>query len=366
MSSGAPDQQVRRRRHSKDAALTYASPTVGRIYTYKVRNGALPAPTTRVPRPGRRRATAVLRRAALLAPSCSARARPRAFADGRSARRGRRDRLQRRAGEDQIAGSRRHRRSASRASAGATLRPARAATVADDANTSTAPQDRRHLGRAEPRRRRRRRSVIRSRGPGHLQRRRRQRRPLRRRRHRRLRRRRRATTTSSRATAAPSRSTAATGMTRRSPTTATRASRASRSRATRTSTASASRPTATTPTRPSVPAPSTCPTTASTRTATARTPTNLDRDGDGVAAPAGLRRRRPRRSSPARRRSSATTSTRTATRGSSRTRRCWARSRGVGRAGSGTRNVRLVAKKFLKGATIEVRCTGRGCPSRSR
>ncbi len=35
------------------------------------------------------------------------------------------------------------------------------------------------------------------------------------------------------------------------------------------------------------------------------------------------------------------------------------------RAGSGTRNVRLVAKKFLKGATIEVRCTGGGCPSKT-
>ncbi|HEY6887441.1 MAG TPA: putative metal-binding motif-containing protein [Solirubrobacter sp.] len=35
------------------------------------------------------------------------------------------------------------------------------------------------------------------------------------------------------------------------------------------------------------------------------------------------------------------------------------------RAGSGTRNVRLVAKKFLKGATIEVRCTGGGCPAKT-
>ena len=34
-------------------------------------------------------------------------------------------------------------------------------------------------------------------------------------------------------------------------------------------------------------------------------------------------------------------------------------------AGSGTRNVRLVARRFLRGATIEVRCTGRGCPSRT-
>jgi hypothetical protein len=34
-------------------------------------------------------------------------------------------------------------------------------------------------------------------------------------------------------------------------------------------------------------------------------------------------------------------------------------------AGSGTRNVRLAAKKFLKGATIEVRCSGRGCPSKT-
>ena len=32
-------------------------------------------------------------------------------------------------------------------------------------------------------------------------------------------------------------------------------------------------------------------------------------------------------------------------------------------AGSGTRNLRLVARKFLKGARIEVRCTGPGCPS---
>jgi hypothetical protein len=35
------------------------------------------------------------------------------------------------------------------------------------------------------------------------------------------------------------------------------------------------------------------------------------------------------------------------------------------KAGSGTRNVRLVAKKFLKGARIEVRCTGGGCPART-
>src|SRR4029079_11821355 len=33
--------------------------------------------------------------------------------------------------------------------------------------------------------------------------------------------------------------------------------------------------------------------------------------------------------------------------------------------GSGTRNVRLVAKNFLKGAAIEVRCSGAGCPSRT-
>src|SRR5262249_36008550 len=32
---------------------------------------------------------------------------------------------------------------------------------------------------------------------------------------------------------------------------------------------------------------------------------------------------------------------------------------------SGTRNVRLVAKKFLKGAVVEVRCSGGGCPSRT-
>ena len=35
------------------------------------------------------------------------------------------------------------------------------------------------------------------------------------------------------------------------------------------------------------------------------------------------------------------------------------------KAGNGTRNVRLVAKKFLKDATIEVRCTGGGCPSKT-
>jgi hypothetical protein len=35
------------------------------------------------------------------------------------------------------------------------------------------------------------------------------------------------------------------------------------------------------------------------------------------------------------------------------------------KAGSGTRNVRLVAKKFLKGARIQVRCRGGGCPSRT-
>jgi hypothetical protein len=34
------------------------------------------------------------------------------------------------------------------------------------------------------------------------------------------------------------------------------------------------------------------------------------------------------------------------------------------RAGSGTRNVRLVARRFLRGAKIEVRCSGRGCPSK--
>jgi hypothetical protein len=35
------------------------------------------------------------------------------------------------------------------------------------------------------------------------------------------------------------------------------------------------------------------------------------------------------------------------------------------RVGSGTRNVRLVVKKFLKGAVVEVRCHGRGCPPRT-
>ena len=35
------------------------------------------------------------------------------------------------------------------------------------------------------------------------------------------------------------------------------------------------------------------------------------------------------------------------------------------KAGAATRNLRLVARKFLKGATIEVRCTGGGCPSRT-
>jgi hypothetical protein len=35
------------------------------------------------------------------------------------------------------------------------------------------------------------------------------------------------------------------------------------------------------------------------------------------------------------------------------------------KSGAGTRNVRLVAKKFLKGATIEVRCSGGGCPSKT-
>jgi hypothetical protein len=35
------------------------------------------------------------------------------------------------------------------------------------------------------------------------------------------------------------------------------------------------------------------------------------------------------------------------------------------RVGSGTRNLRLVAKKFRKGAVVEVRCRGGGCPSRT-
>ena len=35
------------------------------------------------------------------------------------------------------------------------------------------------------------------------------------------------------------------------------------------------------------------------------------------------------------------------------------------KAGAGTRNVRLMARKFLKGAAIEVRCTGGGCPART-
>jgi hypothetical protein len=35
------------------------------------------------------------------------------------------------------------------------------------------------------------------------------------------------------------------------------------------------------------------------------------------------------------------------------------------KVGAGTRNLRLVARNFLKGAQIEVRCTGGGCPSRT-
>ena len=38
----------------------------------------------------------------------------------------------------------------------------------------------------------------------------------------------------------------------------------------------------------------------------------------------------------------------------------------TGLAGSATRNLRLVARRFLRGATIEVRCSGGGCPRSSR
>ena len=96
-----------------------------------------------------------------------------------------------------------------------------------------------------------------------------------------------------------------------------------------------------------------------------RDATNLDRDGDGVARPQDCDDGDPAIKPGARE-----------VRGNDVDENCDTRiepfppllgsiSVRWSKAGAGTRNVRLVARKFLKGATIEVRCRGRGCPPRT-
>ena len=83
-----------------------------------------------------------------------------------------------------------------------------------------------------------------------------------------------------------------------------------------------------------------------------------------LAAPAGLQRRRPRRSSPGAREMRRQRRRRELRHARSRrSRRCRARRQPAGRRPARARvNLKLTAKNFPKGATIELRCTGRGLP----
>ena len=201
---------------------------------------------------------------------------------------------------------------------------------------------------------------------GDLRRRRRPRRAVRRRRHRHLQRRLRATTTSSPATGAPSRSTAAPATTPRSATTATRANSCEEIEGDADGDG-VRRPADCDDTNPGIhPGAVDTPDDRVDQDCSGTDATNLD--ATATARPGRRTATTPTaRSTRARARWSATASTRTATPRSRRSRRCpgivgnlWTAS------GSRTVNLKLTAKDFPKGTRIELRCTGRGCPSRKR